>query len=61
MSKISVITQLQVTAYVAMYFLKITFMANVTAEHPIVQNKSTHFKIKPIKSNITKLILNDQF
>ena len=38
-SKILVITQLQVPAYVTMYFLLITIMANVAAKHPLLQKK----------------------
>ena len=43
-SKISVITQLRVPAYVTMYFLIITLMANVAAKHPLLQKNATNFK-----------------
>ena len=44
-SKISVITQLQVPAYVTMYFLLITIMAKVVAKHSLLEKNSKKIKM----------------
>ena len=45
MGKISIITHLMVPAYVTMYSLKITIIANITATHPVLQKINEYFKM----------------